>query len=511
MSSDLISELQEKIIEIFLYQKDTPFVFSSLEFWILFGVFLSIFSITANRIKTRNWVLLIFSLYFYYRSSGAAILLLLLVITQDFFIGKKIQATTSTQKKLLLVTWSITGNLLLLSYFKYAHFLADLLNSLFNLDIETKNWLVLLLPENNLLAIDPNHILLPIGISFYIFQSLSYTIDAYRGQVQHLRNWHEYALFVSFFPQLVAGPIVRAKDFIGQMFFPYRLDKQDFGKGLFLILGGLVKKIILSDILSSQLVDRVFDEPTLASSPEAWLAVYGYGLQIFCDFSGYTDIAIGLALLLGFRLNPNFDQPYQSLSITEFWRRWHISLSIWLKDYLYIPLGGNRKGNIRTYVNLLITMLLGGLWHGANLKFLIWGGLHGAALALHKFWTRMLQNSKFFIPNPLAWLITFHFVLFCWIPFRARDFADIGILMRQMVRPASWELFQSIATQFSLPIGLILVGFAIHFLPGKLKGSIESRFSGMPIWLQAMATVCLLVVIYQFKLTENKPFIYFQF
>lgn len=503
------ADFLEKIISIFLYQETVPFVFSGLEFWVFFGVFLSLFSLVYQRVVIRNWVILIFSLYFYYRSSGAAFFLLMLVISQDFYLGKRIQLTSDFRKKRLLLTISVVSNLAILAYFKYAHFLVGIFNDLFGWKLERKNWLALLIPPNDYLSFDQHQIVLPIGISFFVFQSLSYTIDCYRNHVQRLDHWQDYALFVSFFPQLVAGPIVRAKDFISQMFFPYHLDRQDFGKGLFLIIGGLVKKIVISDVVSTQLVDRVFDQPALASAPEAWLAYYGYGIQIFCDFSGYTDIAIGMALLLGFQLNPNFDQPYQSLNITEFWRRWHISLSVWLKDYLYIPLGGNRKGEFRTYINLLITMLLGGLWHGASLKFVVWGGLHGIALALHKLWIRMGLSGL--VPSAIAWLITFHFALACWIPFRARDFQDSVSLFEKMVQKTDLDLWTSVFTQYALAICLIFFGFGLQFLKGKWKQEISHLFSRQHIVIQGFICVLLFIIMYQFKTTENQPFIYFQF
>lgn len=510
MNPEIASNIFESLKAVFLYQESVPFVFSGLEFWILFGVFLVFFSFTYSNIRTRNWVLLFFSLYFYYRCSGPAFALLLYVISQDFFIGKKIQDAPEKPKKLFWVSLSIVLNLSLLAYFKYAHFLVELVNTS-GFKIQNKNWIAQLIPANDFFNPDSSRIILPIGISFYIFQSLSYTIDAYRGHVQTLRKWHEYALFVSFFPQLVAGPIVRAKDFIGQMFFPYKLDRQAFGNGLFLILGGLIKKIVLSDMISTQLVDRVFDQPALASSIETWFAFYGYGIQIFCDFSGYTDIAIGMALILGFQLNPNFDQPYKSLSITEFWRRWHISLSVWLKDYLYIPLGGNRKGQVRTYLNLLTTMLLGGLWHGASLKFIVWGGLHGFALALHKGWTSLGRKWKFSLPKPLAWILTFHFVLACWIPFRANDFAEIQVFITRMFQLNSLSILPEVFLQFKMPVSLILAGFFIQFLPDSVKSGLSVRFSKSPIVFQAIATAFILVFIYQFKLAESQPFIYFQF
>lgn len=264
------------------------------------------------------------------------------------------RATVRWQRK----TWvavSLLINLGLLCYFKYTNFLCGFFASL---------------TGGTFTAMD---IFLPVGISFFTFQSLSYTIDVYRKEITPLTNLLDYAFYVSFFPQLVAGPIVRARDFIPQIRCPLFVSKEMFGKGIFLIVSGLFKKAVISDYISINFVERIFDNPTLYSGVENLMGVYGYALQIYCDFSGYSDMAIGIALLLGFHFNMNFDSPYKSASITEFWRRWHISLSSWLRDYLYISLGGNRKGKIRQYANLIITMFLGGLWHGASWNF-VFGG-----------------------------------------------------------------------------------------------------------------------------------------
>jgi D-alanyl-lipoteichoic acid acyltransferase DltB (MBOAT superfamily) len=241
----------------------------------------------------------------------------------------------------------------------------------------------------------------------------------YRGIVSPLKSWVDYAVFVSFFPELVAGPIVRARDFTDQLSAPFQSNRQDFGKAIALILGGLFKKVVISDMLSTGLADKVFEQPELASGIETWFAVASYAFQIFCDFSGYTDIAIGLALLLGYHLKPNFNEPYKALSITDFWRRWHISLSSWLRDYLYVPLGGNRKGEARTYINLILVMVLGGLWHGASANFLIWGGIHGGWLALERSMGRRSLYAA--LPKLLRMAVTFAVVCLAWVFFRASD------------------------------------------------------------------------------------------
>lgn len=503
------SPLTEAIRSFLVYQEERPFNFVAAEFWVFLAVFLVFFSLVYNSRKWKNPVIFLFSAFFYYKSSEKAVLLLLYAITQDYFLAGFIHRAESWKKKSWL-TLSIVSNLLILAYFKYAYLLIDLYNQATGAQIEKQNWLAMLVPGRDLLHLDVDNILLPAGISFFLFHSLSYTIDVYRGLVKPIRNWFDYAVFVSFFPELVAGPIVRARDFVDQLQAPFQGNSLDFGKGLALILVGLFKKIVVSDVLSTQLVDRVFDFPHLASSPETWMAVYGYGIQIFCDFSGYTDIAIGLALILGYHLKPNFDEPYKSTTITEFWRRWHISLSVWLRDYLYIPLGGNRHGKFRTYLNLLITMFLGGLWHGASWKFLVWGGLHGGALALHKGW---MENGsvKWRLPAWISWILTFHFVLFCWIPFRAADWQQSLEIVQHLWIPFDPSLLPRMMIQYGLPLGMLLLGLLIQFMPEKWKTALFDYSAQQPVWRLALISVGWLLVLYQFKTAESKPFIYFQF
>jgi alginate O-acetyltransferase complex protein AlgI len=502
-------QLSEALRSFLLYQEERPFNFVAAEFWVFLAVFLVFFSLVYNSRRWKNPVIFLFSAFFYYKSSEKAVVLLIYAITQDFILAGFIDRSGSWKKKAWL-TLSIISNLLILAYFKYAYLLVDLWNQATGAHIEKQNWLALLVPGRDLLQLDVEHILLPAGISFFLFHSLSYTIDVYRGLVKPIRNWFDYAVFVSFFPELVAGPIVRARDFVDQLQAPFQGNSRDFGKGLALILVGLFKKIVVSDVLSTQLVDKVFDFPHLASSPETWMAMYGYGIQIFCDFSGYTDIAIGLALILGYHLKPNFDEPYKSTTITEFWRRWHISLSVWLRDYLYIPLGGNRHGKVRTYLNLLVTMLLGGLWHGASWKFLAWGGFHGLALALHKGWME-IGKGKRKLPGWISWFLTLHFVLFCWIPFRAGNWQQSLEVIQHLWLPIDPAILPEMVIQYSLPLSMLVLGFVIQFFPGRWKTALFEFSSNQPTWRLAMACIFWLVLLYQFKTAESKPFIYFQF
>lgn len=344
-----------KLAEVLTYDPQQPMIFNSGLFLFLFLGFSLVYALLQKKMTARLLFVTAFSYYFYYKSSGIYFFLLGIVTVSDFLLARQMVHTVAHWKRKLLVVTSLCINLGLLCYFKYTNFFYEMLCPLWNGHFE---------------ALD---IFLPVGISFFTFQSLSYTLDVYRGDLKPLSSLLDYAFYVSFFPQLVAGPIVRARDFVPQIRQPLTVTNEMFGQGIFFIVSGLFKKAVISDYISINFVERIFDNPGLYSGIENLFGVYGYALQIYCDFSGYSDMAIGLALLLGFRFPINFNSPYKSDSVTDFWHRWHISLSTWLRDYLYISMGGNRKGKIRTYINLIVTMLLGGLWHGASWNFILWG------------------------------------------------------------------------------------------------------------------------------------------
>jgi D-alanyl-lipoteichoic acid acyltransferase DltB (MBOAT superfamily) len=331
--------------------------------------------------------------------------------------------------------------------------------------------------------------------------------------MEPVTNIIDFGFYVSFFPQLVAGPIVRASEFIPQLYAEFRLSKREFSHALFMISKGLIKKIIISDFIAINLIDRVFDTPSVYSGFENLMAIYGYGLQIYCDFSGYTDIAIGLALILGFRLPVNFNSPYKASDISDFWKRWHISLSRWLKDYLYIPLGGNRKGRIRTNLNLIITMLLGGLWHGASLRFIVWGGLHGIGLVINRIWHSIFGNrlKKRLFGRALAVFFTFQFVSFCWIFFRAPDMQSVGIMLNQIFENFSPVSYATVLVAYSSAFVLIVVGYIIHFLPEKTKEAYRGLFIRIPLIAQLAIVMVVAILLFQMRTTEVIPFIYFRF
>lgn len=486
-----------KLTDILAYNRDEPLIFSSGLFLFLFLGFSAVYVLLQRRTTARLLFVSVFSYYFYYKSSGLYFFLLGVVTLSDFLIAKKINVTADESKRKMLLVISLFVNLGMLCYFKYTNFFCEIVSSLWNGNFE------------------PSDIFLPVGISFFTFQSLSYTIDVYRKNLEPTDNLLDYVFFVSFFPQLVAGPIVRARDFIVQIRKPLLVTEEMFGRGVFFIIGGLFKKAVISDYISVNFVERIFADPGLYSGLENLMGIYGYALQIYCDFSGYSDMAIGIALLLGFHFPLNFNSPYKSGSITDFWHRWHISLSTWLKDYLYISLGGNRKGKIRTYVNLLITMLLGGLWHGASWNFVVWGALHGAALAADKFFRNLLHLPKDYKSSGLkrffAVIFTFHFVCLCWIFFRNSSFdASLTMLDRLFSDFHPSQAIQLFAGYWKVFL-LMFTGYALHWIPDDFQEKCIRKMINTPLAVQAVILIALICLVVQIKGSDVHPFIYFQF
>ncbi len=486
-----------RLRDVFLYDPHSPMIFSSGIFLWLFAAFIVVYLLLQRRTTARLMFVTLFSYYFYYKSSGTYFFLLAVVTVSDFLLALLMEHTVTRWKRKLWVVVSLCVNLGLLCYFKYTNFLLECWASL---------------TGGSFSMLD---IFLPVGISFFTFQSLSYTIDVYRREIKPLTNLLDYAFYVSFFPQLVAGPIVRARDFIPQIRRPLFVSDEMFGHGIFLIMSGLFKKAVISDYISVNFVERIFDNPTLYSGVENLMGVYGYALQIYCDFSGYSDMAIGIALLLGFHFNINFDSPYKSASVTEFWRRWHISLSSWLRDYLYISLGGNRKGKVRQYVNLIITMFLGGLWHGASWNFVLWGVLHGVALAVHKFWMSLTGRKKgeqsHGIRRFFGVVVTFHFVCFCWIFFRNADFATSVDMLRQIFTVFRPQLLPQLLAGYWEVFALMGLGYVLHFLPDSWERACTKTVIRLPLLGKAVLMIALIYLVIQMKSSDIQPFIYFQF
>lgn len=486
-----------RVVEVLTYQPKVPMIFSSGVFLWLFAAFVVIYYLLRYRLTARLLFVTAFSYYFYYKSSGAYFCLLALVTLSDFLIARQMSQTDSKICRKGWVLLSLAINLGLLGYFKYTNFLGSCWASFTGGSFTTLD------------------IFLPVGISFFTFQSLSYTIDVYRKEIEPLHRLLDYAFYVSFFPQLVAGPIVRARDFIPQIRRPLYVSREMFGRGVFLILSGLFKKAIISDYISVNFVERIFDNPALYSGVENLMGVYGYALQIYCDFSGYSDMAIGIALLLGFHFNLNFDSPYKSASITEFWRRWHISLSSWLRDYLYISLGGNRRGKFRQYLNLIITMFLGGLWHGASWNFVLWGMLHGMALAIHKicmsFKGGKRQTVSWGIHRLVGIFFTFHFVCFCWIFFRHADFSNSVEMLRQIFTAFHPELLFQLWAGYWKVFALMGFGYLLHMMPTRWEQAATRMVTALPLVGKILLLTALVYLVIQMKSADIQPFIYFQF
>lgn len=543
----------ENLQSWFLYDAKEPMLFNTIKFLRLFLIFYFIYAFIRDNFRARIVFTAAFSIYFYYLCSERYFLLLILSSVVDYTLSYFLYREERDVQRKVYLWFSVIVNLTFLGYFKYSNFIIDTVNTAAGTHYSFLK------------------VILPVGISFYTFQSISYIIEIYRKEITPAKNYLDYLFFVSFFPQLVAGPIVRAKDFIPQIYAKLNLTREDVNRALFLIIGGLIKKTVISDYISINFVDRVFDMPNAYTAFENLMAAYGYTIQIYCDFSGYSDMAIGIALLLGFRLPTNFLTPYKSGSITEFWRRWHISLSTWLKDFLYISVGGNRHGSFAgflfpalfffglvvfginfsrtsniplilavagviaftmtfmlskqrektmyTNVNLMTTMLLGGLWHGASLRFIIWGGLHGIALAVHKIWIEFFppknDNKKTIggaVWKVIAVLLTFHFVAFCWIFFRAKDFGIALDLISNIgnvtFEPDHWK---TIVLGYKNVFILMAIGYIWHFLPQSFTDFMERTFGALAWPLKGVILGLVFWLVYAAAAAGPQPFIYFQF
>ena len=499
--------------EIFLFDKDAPLIFTQFYFWGFFTIVFGIYIAIHKRIALRNIFLFIVSVFFYYKTSGFYFFLLLFSTVTDYYIGNSIYKSENISKRKLLVTVSIFINLFVLSYFKYSYFFIDTVNYIFNTDIAVID--VFAKWTNNFAGthFSIDKIILPVGISFYTFQTISYSIDIYRKKLEPVKNVLDFGFYVSFFPQLVAGPIVRASEFIPQIYKEFKLTKEEFGMAVFLILNGLLKKMFISDYIAVNFIDRVFSNPMMYGGFENLMSLYAYSVQVYCDFSGYTDIAIGVALLMGFRLPQNFNSPYKAVSLGEFWKRWHMSLSSWLKDYLYIPLGGNKKSELRTNINLMITMLLGGLWHGASWQFVIWGGLNGIGLVFYKYWRKIspFKNSNHWLVRVYAIFLTFNFITFTRIWFRADSMEIANSIIYQITNAFDFSKIGIMIIAYWKVFIMILLAMVIHWLPTNIKDKYKQIFIQTPNLVKVAVVTVVIFIIYQVRSADIQPFIYFQF
>lgn len=620
--NDLWDIVEMSAKEMFAFDLSHPLLFTQFYFWAFFALVFAVFALIGNRLLLRNTFLFFASLFFYYKCGGAFLLLLLAVIVINYAAGLAMNALGGRHARKAVLVAGVAADLGLLAYFKYAYFFTDMVNALAGTSFVVRD---IFAQAGNAVCgeglFDADSIMLPVGVSFFTFQAISYVADIYRGRIKPVRNFFDFGFYVSFFPQLVAGPIVRASDFVPQLHKPFSLSRRNFGLAVFWIVNGLLKKLILSDYIAVNLCDRVFENPLLFTGFENLCALVGYSLQIYADFSGYTDIAIGVALLMGFHLPKNFNSPYKSRSATEFWKRWHISLSRWLQDYLYIPMGGNRNStpatwiciscmalvavflsgslwagiavgaailicalfalllprsrrHIVTGINVLNTMLLGGLWHGASWNFVIWGGLNGIGMTIYKMWSacntyirtlvsgcitlllwylwhssaspawyllmiwcgatfagalvktvfHRLSGNGFTRFCGTAWAViqTFVFITFTFMFFRSGSNLDPAEANEKAWQTASditgriggaWDfsIIPDIVSEYRTVLLLIAAGMAIHWLPERFKRRYRICFSRLPLPLMGAAVVLAILLAYQFISADLQTFIYFQF
>jgi D-alanyl-lipoteichoic acid acyltransferase DltB (MBOAT superfamily) len=497
----------------FLFDPSAPMIFTRFYFWAFFAVVMALYAIIYKKQKPRNAWLFFVSIFFYYKTSGIFLFLLLITTLCNYIIGKRIFLSENKVKRKFLLALSVVINLGILAYYKYAGFFTETFNFIFGLNAEPVDLLAKWTNQFTGTHFTIDKIILPVGISFYTFQTISYVIDIYRKKLEPVYSFIDFGFYVSYFPQLVAGPIVRASEFIPQIYQKYSVSKAEFGIAIFMIVNGLIKKLVIADYIAVNFVDRVFANPLTYGGFENLMALYGYSVQVYCDFSGYTDVAIGVALLMGFRLPLNFNSPYKSLHAGEFWKRWHISLSTWLKDYLYIPIGGNRHGNTRTNINLMITMLLGGLWHGASWQFVIWGGLNGIGLIIYKYWRKIspFTNDKHWATRFYAIFLTFNFITMTRIWFRAESMQIADNIMNQIATAFNFSQMGAVITAYKNIFALILIALIIHWLPTTFKTKYKDIFINSPQWAKATVVVMAVFIIWQARTAGLQPFIYFQF
>ena len=487
----------DKLLGLLRFDAGSPLLFNTGLFLVLFVGFMAIYQLLRRFPVLKMLFTIAFSLYFYYKSSAECCYILLGVCLSDYLFGNLLGVLKSTAARKAVVAAVVIADLSLLVYFKYFNLLGNSIAELTGSHFD---------------ALD---IILPAGISFFTFRSISYIVDIYRGELAPERNLLRYTFCLTFFPPLLAGPVVRAKDLLPQIKANPTATAAMTGEGLFLIMTGLIKKVVIADYISGNFVDRVFDNPALYSGFENVMGCIGFTLQLYCDFSGYSDIAIGLALLMGYRFKQNFNAPFKAGNPQEFWHRWHISLSTWLRDYLYIPMGGSRKGKYRTYLNNFLTMVIGGLWHGASWMYVLWGAYHGALLVCHKAIRKVYRAPEWlrdtFVLKMVNIAITFTLVVIGFAIFRADSLSTIEAMGIQIIN----DFHASVAPQFleSYIMIVVAIGAALvmHYTPRKWTTGLAEAYISVPVVLQGLALALVIFFVIQASSSDLVPFIYLQY
>jgi len=534
--------------------------FTQLDFWMFFLLVMAVLSVLHKKTLLKTVFFTAIGLFFYFKTSGASVLILSFSILLNYFSANWIFKAKTTLSKKSIMICAVVINILILAYFKYAFFFTESFNAMFHTDYKSLNYFAQWTSGFSGKGSLVDKIIVPAGVSFFTFQSISYVVDIYRKEIEPVKNFFEYSFFITFFPHILLGPIARAKDFIPQINKPYSLTKDDFSWSVIQIVKGLIKKLVIADYIATHFVDKVVDTPEAYPGFVGILAMWAYSLQIYGDFSGYTDIATGVSRLMGFKLFKNFDSPYKAINVADFWRRWHRSLGAWLRNYLYIPLGGNKSGGWGTYIstlviftflifitqwyelifiyigvtafyilgvifypninkyvhrdlNLLITMVVGGLWHGASVNFVIWGTMNGLALILYNYWKKVspYENSNSKLTHFWKIFITFNFITFTRIWFIMQEEKAPFKFLNHIWNGFGFDIptFLKVISTYQVVFIIMLLGFVIHWLPKRIKAFYEDFFANLPMYLQAVSVVIIVVLIYQSVSDESRGFVYF--
>ena len=492
-----MNHLLSQIPQLLAYDPAQPMLFNTGLFLVLFVIFMFLYLVVKGHRLLKMLLVIAFSLYFYYKSGSWCVYILCGVCVSDYALGRLLGVTRRDIWRRAIVLLNVGVNVGMLVYFKYFNLLYEAFCSIVSTSFE------------------PLDVILQAGISFFTFRSISYMVDVYRGDLEPCRNFLDYFFFLTFFPFLLAGPVVRARDMLGQIRENPSATREMISEGLFLIMTGLVKKVMIADYISANFVDRIFDNPALYSGFENLMGAIGFTVQLYCDFSGYSDMAIGRALLMGYRFKINFDAPFKSQSPTEFWRRWHISLSTWLRDYVYIPLGGNRHGRARAYLNQFLTMVIGGFWHGASWMYVIWGAYHGLLLVAHKVISKVWKLPEGLAGRPevkvLNIAITFMLVVAGFTLFRAPDLETVAVMGQQIFGDFHLSVLPQFVEGYILIVGALVASMAAHFTPRSWTTGTARVYEVMPVAFQAAILALVIFLVIQTRQSEIVPFIYLQY
>lgn len=485
------------LYQLFSFQSGNPLQFNSVIFFVLFTAFYLVYSFSLKKVAVRNFLLLVFSLFFYYKIANSFVFLLVAMATSDYFIGRIMASTSKDCKRNWLLFLSLSVNIGLLLFFKYTQFFLD-------------SWMGFTAQSSVNL-----HIIQPIGISFFVFKTLSYIFDVHREMIEEPeKNYINYLLYVSFFPTILAGPIAKARNLLPQFKKQVEITKTHVGRGLYLIMLGLFYKIFIADYLATNFVDRVFDAPIYFSGLETAMAALGAMIQIYYDFAGYTNMVLGMALLFGFEIEPNFNKPFLAKNITDFWRRWHITLSTWFNEYLFMPLSFSfRKLNKWGVIfAVLITFFVSGVWHGAAWTYILWGVSHGIAIAWDTATQKSRKKISSFIPkfiyNFISIILTMIFLSLSVVLFKSADLTKAGEVYLMIFTKFDPALFAQFASLYLYPVIVMALALILHYLPQHATEGVISLFTRLNWVFKVMVIVVFSILIYQVYVSASQPFIY---